>query len=140
VSVRIATNSLSSTDNLFPQAAYVGKKRSLVRRGVELWEYQGPACLHAKAAVIDGETVIVGSFNLDPRSEFLNSEVALMAKDRTLAAVLTSIMDGHLRTSVRIDRRGWPTGAKERVPGISHARLMQLSLLRLLAPFIERQL
>ena len=76
VRVRILTNSLASTDNLWPQAGYVGDKDDLVKSGVELWEYVGPECLHSKNAVIDGETVIVGSYNLDPRSQRLNRELA----------------------------------------------------------------
>lgn len=140
VAVRILTNSLASSDNLFAQAGYVGKKKEIVASGVELWEYQGPECLHAKVAVIDGETMIVGTFNLDPRSEFLNSEVALQAQDKNLASVLTSIMDRHLLNAVRIDSRGWPEGAREPFPGIPRKTLFWLSLLRLLAPFIERQL
>ena len=79
---------LSTTDNLLPQAGYVGhKKDPRAPRGRALG-VQGPACLHAKAAVIDGETVIVGSYNLDPRSEVLNTELALVSRDRTLAAVM----------------------------------------------------
>lgn len=140
VSVRILTNSLASTDNLFPQSGYVGKKKGLVAAGVELWEYRGPDCLHTKAAVFDGETVLVGSFNLDPRSEFLNTEVALAARDKSLAAVLTAIMDRNLEKAVRIDARGYPEGANERHPGVSRGKIWRLSLLRLLAPLIERQL
>lgn len=140
VSVRILTNSLASTDNLFPQSGYVGKKKGLVAAGVELWEYRGPDCLHTKAAVFDGETVLVGSFNLDPRSEFLNTEVALAVRDPSLAAVLTTIMDRNLENAVRIDARGFPEGATERFPGVPRSKVWQLSLLRLLAPLIERQL
>lgn len=140
VGVRILTNSLASTDNLLSQAGYVGKKRRLVREGVELWEYQGPECMHAKAAVIDRETVIVGSFNLDPRSEFLNSEVALSFRNAPLASEILRIFDSHLPHSKPIDARGYPAGANEPYPGIPRAKVWKLRLFELLAPFIERQL
>jgi putative cardiolipin synthase len=140
VAVRILTNSLASTDNLFAQAGYVGKKRGLVRQGVEIWEYQGPDCLHSKAAVIDGETVIVGSFNLDPRSEFLNTEVALSFRSPALGSELLRLFDDHLRNARRIDRRGYPEGATEPFPGIPRSKVFRLRLLQLLAPFLERQL
>lgn len=140
VAVRITTNSLASTDNLFPQAGYVGKKKALVREGVELWEYQGPECLHAKAAVIDHEQVIVGTFNLDPRSEFLNSEVALSFRNAAVASEIQRIFDLHLGRAKRIDRRGFPEGADEPYPGIPRGKVFRLLLLKLLAPFIERQL
>jgi putative cardiolipin synthase len=140
VHIRILTNSLAATDNLWPQAGYAGHKADLVRSGVELWEYQGPECLHAKAAVIDGETVIVGSYNLDPRSERLNSELALVVRDRPLAAEMRRLMDGHLERAARIDARGLPEGAKEAYPGVPRAKVWRLRLLRLLAPLIRGQL
>jgi phosphatidylserine/phosphatidylglycerophosphate/cardiolipin synthase-like enzyme len=141
--VRILTNSVATTDNLWPQAGYVGERKGLVRQGVELWELAGEKTdetLHTKAAVIDGRTVIVGSYNLDPRSERLNTEVAAVLDDEALAAELRAWMDGHLERSVRIDRRGWPEGADEPYPGIGRAKRWKLRLLRLLSPLVRSQL
>lgn len=140
VHVRILTNSLGATDNLWPQAGYVGHKQDLVRSGVELWEYQGPECLHAKAAVIDGETLVVGSYNLDPRSENLNTELALVVRDRPLATEMRTLMDDHLKKSARIDARGFPAGATEPYPGVPRGKVRKLRLLRLLAPVVRGQL
>jgi putative cardiolipin synthase len=140
VRIRILTNSLGATDNLWPQAGYVGDKAQLVKSGVELWEYQGPECLHAKNAVIDGETVIVGSYNLDPRSQRLNRELALVVKNRELATELRRRMDRHLERALRIDARGYPEGADERYPGIARSKVWKLRLLRLLAPLVRGQL
>jgi putative cardiolipin synthase len=140
VRVRILTNSLDSTDNVWPQAGYAGPKAGLVKSGVELWEYQGPECLHAKAAVIDAETVIVGSYNLDPRSESLNTELALVVRDRPLAAEMLGRMDAHLQQARKIDARGFPEGADEPYPGVSRGKVRKLWFLRLLAPLIRSQL
>ncbi len=140
VRIRILTNSLAATDNLWPQAGYAGHKTDLVRGGVELWEYQGPECLHAKAAVIDGGTVIVGSYNLDPRSERLNSELALVVRDPALAVEMRRLMDGHLERAARIDARGFPEGSTEPYPGVPRWKVWRLRLLRLLAPLIRGQL
>jgi putative cardiolipin synthase len=140
VTVRILTNSLVTTDNLWPQAGYVGKRKGLVRQGVELWELAGERTLHTKAAVIDGETVIVGSYNLDPRSEHLNSEVAAVLEDPGAAAELLAWMDAHLAASVRIDARGWPEGADAPFPGVPCAKVVKLRLLQLLAPLVKKQL
>ncbi len=140
VRVRILTNSLGSTDNLWPQAGYVGDKDDLVKSGVELWEYVGPECLHSKNAVIDGETVIVGSYNLDPRSQRLNRELALVVESREVAAELRRRMDRHLENAVQIDARGYPVGADERYPGIARGKVWRLRMLRLLAPLVRGQL
>jgi len=81
--------------------------------GVEIWEWQGKAAgdprqtqglLHAKFAVVDGEVALVGSFNLDPRSEHLNSESAIVFENPALAAQLArTFRDRDLLTSRRIE-------------------------------------
>jgi phosphatidylserine/phosphatidylglycerophosphate/cardiolipin synthase-like enzyme len=80
--------------------------------GVEIWEWQGKApgdakqtqgLLHAKFAVVDREVALVGSYNLDPRSERLNSETAIVFEHPGLAAVLArTYTDQDLATSIRI--------------------------------------
>ena len=140
VRVRILTNSLGTTDNLWAQAGYVGHKKDLVKQGVELWEYLGPECLHSKAGVFDGETGTVGSYNLDPRSELLNTELALVFQDPELAAEMMRTMDEHLERSVRIDERGFPEDADEAYPGIPRGKVKKLWLYRLIAPLIKSQI
>jgi phosphatidylserine/phosphatidylglycerophosphate/cardiolipin synthase-like enzyme len=44
--------------------------------------------LHAKSLVIDDEIAFVGSYNLDPRSEDLNTEVGLLVEDSAFAREL----------------------------------------------------
>jgi putative cardiolipin synthase len=140
VKVRVLTNSLNSTDNLLAQAGYVGRKRRLVRMGVEIWEFRGPESMHAKSAVIDGTTSIVGTFNIDPRSEDLNTELAVVATDTDLSDRLRASMDAHLSKAFRIGSDGKPIGEKRRYPGASRFKIFKLGLLRLLAPFIQKQL
>ncbi|MBI3184022.1 MAG: phosphatidylserine/phosphatidylglycerophosphate/cardiolipin synthase family protein [Myxococcales bacterium] len=63
---------------------------------VEIYEWVGPrlkeGTLHAKYAVFDGREAIVGSYNLDPRSERLNSETALALRDGAVAGELERIL------------------------------------------------
>jgi phosphatidylserine/phosphatidylglycerophosphate/cardiolipin synthase-like enzyme len=42
-------------------------------------------CLHAKSMVVDDEIAFIGSYNLDPRSENINTEVGLVVQDRRFA-------------------------------------------------------
>ncbi|GLV24423.1 phospholipase D-like domain-containing protein [Sphingobium sp. Cam5-1] len=55
----------------------------LLRRGVEIWEYQKRK-LHMKLIVID-DAVFIGSANFDMRSLFLNLEIMLRIEDKALA-------------------------------------------------------
>ena len=55
----------------------------LLRRGVEIWEYQ-KCKLHMKLIIID-DAVFIGSANFDMRSLFLNLEIMLRIEDKALA-------------------------------------------------------
>jgi phosphatidylserine/phosphatidylglycerophosphate/cardiolipin synthase-like enzyme len=68
--------------------------RSKAKQGaaLEIYEWAGApfdeGTLHAKFLVMDGKEALVGSFNLDPRSERLNSETAVALRSEKLAGQL----------------------------------------------------
>jgi putative cardiolipin synthase len=98
VAVSVLTNSLAATDVLAVHGGYARYRRRLLRAGVTLHELKrggqegksmfgsGGASLHTKAFVIDDAVTFVGSFNLDPRSANLNTEMGSFVEDRALAA------------------------------------------------------
>ena len=49
------------------------------------------ASLHTKAFIVDNNTVFVGSYNLDPRSTWLNCEQGVLVEDEALATQLRSV-------------------------------------------------
>lgn len=140
VKVRILSNSLTATQNFYAQAGYERKKARWVQLGLQLWEYKGPKMLHAKSVVIDDNIAIIGNFNLDPRSELLNTELAVVAHDAQVARQLRTSIEGHLDNAWRIDNNGMPFGEHQRFPGSSKGRILKLRLYKLFAPLIERQL
>lgn len=99
--VAVLTNSLAATDVAAVHGAYAKYREPLLSAGVRLFELQptfegshrfrlGSArgSLHTKAAVIDGERVFVGSFNIDPRSARLNCEMGVWIRSTELAGQL----------------------------------------------------
>jgi putative cardiolipin synthase len=140
VRVRILTNSMKVADSTWALAGYVGKRKKLVRLGVELWEYSGPKTLHAKSALIDGRVVEVGSYNLDPRSRKLNTEIAVVVEDEEIASELAREMESNLASAWRIGPDGRPVGQEKRHPGASLGRKIKVYLIRLILPLIKRQL
>jgi putative cardiolipin synthase len=109
VKVRVLTNSFASNDVVTAYSGYRKYREPLVRCGVDLYEMRtdagfvrkdwtwakasSTAYLHTKAAVLDGQDVIVGSFNMDPRSVELNTEIALVVRSRRLAADVTAFIE-----------------------------------------------
>jgi putative cardiolipin synthase len=154
VRVEVVTNSLASLD---VPAVHVGYKRyrePLLQAGVTLWETRpltqaksvpqaslgaagaglagsSRASLHTKAYFFDHRHVFVGSFNLDPRSAMLNTEMGLLFDCPELAQPLRATLgralpalawrvaltpEGELRWE---GLREGETGVSEREPGAS---------------------
>lgn len=109
VALHLLTNSLASTDLVPVHSAYARSRRKVVALGVELRELNAWASaravyiarperrttlsLHAKVAVIDRATVFLGSVNLDPRSTYLNTEVAVAIASPALAAQVLAVLE-----------------------------------------------
>lgn len=67
-------------------------------------------CMHAKSLVVDSRIAFVGSYNLDPRSERLNTEAGLLVEDAAFATELRSEIerDMQAQNSWVIARRAMP--------------------------------
>lgn len=140
VSIQILTNSLHSTDGSFPHAGYIKYRRRLIQAGIDVREYKGPGVLHAKSAVIDGRIALIGSYNLDPRSQNLNTEVMCVAEDADVAGELSESIQRHVERSWMVDHLGRRTRAAGD-PEVSRAKVVRAWLVRhLLLRLIERQL
>ena len=101
VQVSVLTNSLAATDVAAVHGAYANYRKRLLRNGVQLFELQPfrrrpkisvfgskGASLHTKAFSVDNRIGFVGSFNFDPRSVSLNSEMGVLFEDEKLVAEL----------------------------------------------------
>jgi putative cardiolipin synthase len=107
VKIRVLTNSLEATDVAAVHAGYAKRRRPLLEAGIELYEsrkttntdntknidgHEGRASigssyssLHAKTFSVDGRHVFIGSFNFDPRSANLNTEMGFIIHSPALA-------------------------------------------------------
>ncbi|HUH58591.1 MAG TPA: phospholipase D family protein [Candidimonas sp.] len=103
VDIRVLTNSLDATDVSAVHAGYAKRRKPLLRAGVKLYELRrlspdvgrhvsaGPfgssgSSLHAKTFSVDRSHVFVGSFNFDPRSARLNTELGFIIDSPMLAS------------------------------------------------------
>lgn len=131
VRVVVVTNSLAATDVLAVHGGYARRRRRLLRAGVELHELKrggqegasllgsgGNASLHTKAFCVDGELAFVGSFNFDPRSAHLNTEMGAFVRHPAVAERLREeiarLTDPARSWAVRLDAAGrlaWDDGA-----------------------------
>jgi putative cardiolipin synthase len=111
VKVTFATNSMAANNHLSAFVAYRKQRKKMISSGVQVYEMRPDAKeeraqftadeldehktffgLHAKTMVFDRKFVFVGSFNLDPRSVNLNTEMGLLVDSESLGqAVAESI-------------------------------------------------
>lgn len=104
VQVSVLTNALEATDVPAVHAGYARWRKPLLEGGVRLYEMKrstpprapGPArrtgssssSLHAKTFAIDRQRIFIGSFNFDPRSARLNTELGFVIESRSLATAM----------------------------------------------------
>jgi putative cardiolipin synthase len=110
---RLLTNSLATNDVAAAHAGYAKYRRDLLRNGLEIYELRpdarrvrknwsvlagrSKASLHTKAFVVDRELVGIGSFNVDPRSIALNTEIVILVISDELAAQVLDYMEEGVR-------------------------------------------
>jgi putative cardiolipin synthase len=119
VAVRVLTNSLEATDVPAVHAGYAKSRKPLLAAGVKLYELRatwqaddrrrrggplggsagGPigsssSSLHAKTFAVDNKQVFIGSFNFDPRSARLNTEMGFIIDSPAMARQLDTRMTG----------------------------------------------
>ncbi|MDI1275270.1 phospholipase D family protein [Polaromonas sp.] len=114
VRIRVLTNSLASNDAPAAHVGYARYRKELLGLGIELYEMRAEqegtlsgfsslgstgsaggsrASLHAKIVVLDDSLLVIGSMNLDLRSQLQNSEVALVIRSRKLSADTTRLIE-----------------------------------------------
>lgn len=114
VETRVLTNALAATDVAPVHSAYMTYRDALIDGGVTMLELRPSAerpketplsemivgsasSLHAKTFTVDGERIFVGSFNFDPRSARLNTEMGLLIPSPEMAAGLAATLDDPAR-------------------------------------------
>ena len=116
VATRVLTNSLAATDVAPVHAGYSRYREALIRGGVRLYELKpsasdraakeererhgmgasSGAALHAKTFGVDRSRIFIGSFNFDPRSARLNTEMGILVESAALASQLSDALDRDL--------------------------------------------
>lgn len=133
VRVRVLTNSLAATDVSPVHAGYAKYREQLLRAGLRLFELKpnieekerkdqgrgggsSDASLHAKTFGVDRSRIFVGSFNFDPRSARLNTEMGIVVESPALATRLSEAFDRDM-PKVAYEVRLLPDGGLEWIDG-----------------------
>ncbi len=117
VEVEILTNALDTTDVFLVHAGYSRYRRELLEGDIDLYELKlrgtptdeeafqvlpfglSGASLHAKTFSIDDDRVFIGSFNFDPRSALLNTEMGFLINSPDMAARMNRYFENTVITA-----------------------------------------
>lgn len=134
IRVAVITNSLASNNQIYAHGGYAPVRKPLLKQGVELYELRADAetsvasslgkrsdgaTLHTKAFVIDRKKLFVGSFNFDPRSANINTEMGVFIDSPRLAKQFAEGAEQHfcshsyqlfLSRRNQLRWRGWDNG------------------------------
>jgi len=148
VEVLISTNSLASTDNLMAFSGYRNQREQMLAMGLKIFEYRPDAAaqkrqmqqripvlagsppvfsLHAKTVVVDSAIAYVGTFNLDPRSENLNTEVGAIIHDEAVARAVEALIETDMAPG-----NSWVAAEDDPDRHVSAAKLAKVRLMQLL--------
>ena len=102
VPVTALTNSLASSPNYPAFSYYSATRRRLLKIGVTLEEYQSENSIHGKSYLMDEHLCAVGSFNLDDRSIFINTETMLVIDSPAFYRLLADALSVYRAQSLTV--------------------------------------
>ena len=85
-------NSTGVGDNFMASSDYIHNKGKVLDTGVTVWEWYGDYSSHGKSVLIDDDLSLVGSFNMDPRSVYIDTEMMLVFH----GAEFNDLLEGYL--------------------------------------------
>ena len=113
IDVKVVTNSLAANNQSTVHGGYAPSRKPLLRNGVKIYEVRADAdiqgsqivaasgakaTLHTKAFIVDREEIFIGSFNFDPRSANINTELGVIIKSPKIASHLAQGLERALPT------------------------------------------
>ena len=104
--VSLMTNSVANNGNPFGSADYYVNKNRILGTGIDVWEYEGGYSYHGKSVLIDDNISVIGSFNIDMRSAYLDTELMLVIDSKDINRELNQSMEGYERVARKADKDG----------------------------------
>jgi len=111
IQVTIITNSLAANNQSSVHGGYAPSRKPLLKAGVRIFEVRADAdvagsqlvaasgaktTLHTKAFIVDRKELFIGSFNFDPRSANINTELGVIIRSPELAEQFAATVDEKL--------------------------------------------
>ncbi len=137
VPVYYMTNSFASAKNPPAYSNYYFQRDKFLETGINIYEYQDSDSIHGKSIIIDDHIAIIGSFNLDSRSTYLDTETMLVIDSKAFTESFSEKYEDLVEKSLKVneDNRYDPAEKDQaaRVPPVK--RVFYLLVYMVLRPF-----
>ena len=104
--IEIITNHVASGANPWGCADYMNEKDNIRKTGVKVYEHAGVQSAHTKLMVLDDRLSIVGSYNMDMRSTYQDTELMLVVDSTELNAQIRRQIAADKKYSCIMDENG----------------------------------
>lgn len=93
VEVSMLTNSVSTNDNPWGACDYINEEKKILKMGMNIYQYHGSKSMHTKTILIDDNISIIGSYNADIRSSYLDTEMMICIKSKGFNKLVSKEID-----------------------------------------------
>lgn len=99
-------NSIASGDNICASADYQKNRSKILGTGVSLYEYMGRHSTHGKSLIIDDDIAVVGSYNFDCRSTYVDTETMIVVQGKEITKQLEEDFSRLKSGSLKVNKDG----------------------------------
>ncbi len=114
--VGILTNAVENGANPWGCTDYLNQKQTILQTGATVYEFIGNRSVHTKMILMDDDISIVGSYNMDMRSTYLDTELMLAVECRELNSQLRKIAEAQIQQCRQVSPDGTVKDGPNYVP------------------------
>lgn len=100
--VSIILNAVEKGSNPWGCTDYLNQKQKILDTGANVYELMNIYAVHTKAVLMDDNLSIIGSYNLDMRSTYLDTELMLVIDSEELNAHIRETIEGYKERSLEV--------------------------------------
>lgn len=131
--LKIILNAVEKGSNPWGCTDYLNQKKKILNTGADVYELMNEVPVHTKAVLLDDRLSIVGSYNLDMRSTYLDTELMLVIDSKELNQQIQSTEGTYIEKSKEVLSNGQETeGAQYETKVLNWQKKLFYGVLRII--------
>lgn len=131
--LQIVLNAVEKGSNPWGCTDYLNQKKKILETGADVYELMNDYPVHTKAVLINDRLSVVGSYNLDMRSTYLDTELMLVIDSEKLNQQIHETESDYMEKSKEVLANGQETeGAKYQGKALNRKKKLYYGVLRII--------